>query len=146
MPEDAEIGYKVSAAGVAGMTTKGIINYAKKKGISPFLNDKKLTSKLGKFLIKQAPGTMAKMGFKGVAGAVAAGSGIGSAISAAMLAWTLNDIRILVKQFPEIRQMLSESIARQESGELDMPNKEETEQPPVINEQNWMKPYSQQGE
>ncbi len=146
MPEDAEIGYKVTAAGSAALGTKGIINYAKNKGISPFLNDKKLTSELGKFLMKKAPKTLAKIGFKGVAGAAAAGSGIGSAISAGMVAWTLNDIRKLVKQFPEIRQMLSKSIARQESGELEISNQEETGQAPVINEENWMQPYSQQGE
>tara|TARA_X000001388_G_scaffold57244_1_gene42521 strand:- start:6501 stop:8843 length:2343 start_codon:yes stop_codon:yes gene_type:complete len=151
MPEDAEIGYKVTAAGSAALGTKKIINYAKNKGISPFLNDKKLTSELGKFLIKKAPKTLAKIGFKGVAGAAAAGTGIGSAISAGMVAWTLNDIRKLVKQFPEIRQMLSESIARQESGELEsgeleISNQEETRQPPVINEENWMQSYSQQGE
>ena len=146
MPEDAEIGYKVTAAGSAALGTKGIINYAKNKGISPFLNDKKLTSELGAWLLKKAPKTLAKMGFKGAVGAASAGTGIGSIISAGMTYWMMNDMYKLVKQFPELRQMLSESIARQESGELDMPNEEETEQPPVINEENWMQPYSQQGE
>ena len=151
MPEDASIGYKIGASSATVLTGKKILNYAKTKGISPFLNDKKLTSELGKFLMKKAPGTMAKMGFKTVGGAAAAGTVIGSAISAGMLAWTLNDIRKLMKEFPEIRQMFSDSIARQESGELDSPNQDESmpnevEQAPVIDQTNWMKPYSQQGE
>jgi len=151
LPEDAPIGYKIGASSATVLTGKKILNYAKTKGISPFLNDKKLTSELGKFLMKKAPGTMAKMGFKTVGGAAAAGTGIGSVISAGMLAWTLNDIRKLMKEFPEIRQMLSDSIARQESGELDSPNQDESmpnevEQAPVIDQTNWTKPYSQQGE
>ena len=151
LPEDAPIGYKAGASSVALLGTKKLLDHLKTKGISPFLNDKKLTSKLGGWLLKKAPGTLAKMGFKGVAGAAAAGTGIGSVISAGMTAWMLKDMYGLVQQFPELRQMLSESIARQESGELEsgelgISNQEETEQPPIINEENWMQPYSQQGE
>lgn len=114
MPENTKIGYKVAGSTLAGFTAKRIITAVKERGFTPFLNDPKLKSEIGKFLMKKAPWTLAKIGIKGTAGAAAVGSGVGTGIGVAMAAWTVNDIRKLVKAWPEIRQMMAESIKRQD--------------------------------
>jgi hypothetical protein len=95
---------------------------ANRGGWSKAVMNPQLQSKIGKFLIKNAPGVAAKMGLKtAVAGAAQVFPGIGTAVGIGMGAWTLNDIKNLIQDFPEIKQYLVEYL----EGEYDEPQLEE---------------------
>lgn len=115
--EKLDLGWQESAglAAVSGWTTKKVIDGVKEKGIMNALKNPELQSKIGKFLIKKAPGTAAKLGIKGlVAGAGALGSaptgGISTAISWGMAGWMAKDIYDLIKAYPEIKQYFVEYL------------------------------------
>ena len=81
-----------------------------------------LQSKIGKYLLQKAPGLATKMGLKATAGAAAqAFPGIGTLVGTGMLAWTLNDIKNLIKDVPEIKQYLVEYL----EGNYDESSKEQ---------------------
>ena len=76
-----------------------------KKGWGKAIANPKLRSKLSGFVIKKAPWLAAKMGLKMGAGALSASTGIGAAVSVGMGAWALNDIRTIIQDIPEVKQL-----------------------------------------
>ena len=115
--QELDLGWQESAglAAVSGYTTKKVINRIKETGVMNALKNPELQSKIGKFLIKKAPGTFAKLGIKGlVAGVGAVGSvptgGLSSAISWGMAGWMAKDIYDLIKVYPEIKQYFVEYL------------------------------------
>tara|TARA_R110002020_G_scaffold206077_4_gene411167 strand:- start:4320 stop:6338 length:2019 start_codon:yes stop_codon:yes gene_type:complete len=101
----------------AAVTTKKLMSHvASKGGWKKAIQNPQLQSKVGKFLLKKAPGVAAKMGLKAGAGAIAnIVPFAGQAVSAGMLAWTASDIYGLMKQFPELKEYLVEYV----NGEYD---------------------------
>jgi hypothetical protein len=123
--EKMDLGWKgqVATTVAGGYTMKKILQgVANRGGWSKAVMNPQLQSKIGKFLIKNAPGVAAKMGLKtAVAGAAQVFPGIGTAVGIGMGAWTLNDIKNLIQDFPEIKQYLVEYL----EGEYDEPQLEE---------------------
>ena len=112
-----DLDWKESAglATVTGWTTKKIINKVKETGMLKALKNPELQSKMGKFLIKKAPGALGKLGAKGlVAGVGAAGSiptgGISTGITWLMAGWMVKDIHDLISAYPEIKQYFVEYL------------------------------------
>ena len=100
---------KLTTAAAGYQTMKSITKKVMEKGgWLQAMKNPVLQSKIGKFLIRKAPGTAIKLGLKGGTGALLSGTGLGTAFGLGMLAWTANDIKNLVKEFPEIKQWLSE--------------------------------------
>ena len=100
---------KLTTAGIGYQTMKSITKKVMEKGgWLQAMKNPVLQSKIGKFLIRKAPGTAMKLGLKGGTGALLSGTGLGTAFGLGMLAWTANDIKNLVKKFPQIKQWLSE--------------------------------------
>ena len=114
---------KTAAAGIGAYTTKKILQgIANKGGMKAAMMNPELQSKIGKYLLQKAPGLAAKMGLKATAGAAAqVFPGIGTLVGTGMLAWTLNDIKNLIKDVPEIKQYLVEYL----EGDYDEPLKEQ---------------------
>ena len=114
---------KTAAAGIGAYTTKKILQgIANKGGMKAAMMNPELQSKIGKYLLQKAPGLATKMGLKATAGAAAqAFPGIGTLVGTGMLAWTLNDIKNLIKDVPEIKQYLVEYL----EGNYDESSKEQ---------------------
>ena len=76
-----------------------------KKGWRAAISNSRLRSKLAGFVIKKAPWLAAKITAKTGVGALTASTGAGLAVSAGMAAWTLNDIRKIIQDIPEVKQL-----------------------------------------
>ena len=105
-------GQMATAAG-GTWTMKKILDAIKARGgAQQALTNPVLRSKIGKYLVKKAPGMAAKLGIKTTAGAIGtlAPTGISQVAGIAMLAWTANDVMNLIKDFPEIKQMFQDYL------------------------------------
>ena len=101
---------KVGTATGAAIGTKALLKKVSKRGWGNAIANPKLRSKLAGIVIKKAPWLATKMGLKMGAGALTASTGIGAAVSAGFAAWTLNDIRKIIQEIPEVKQLLVDYV------------------------------------
>ena len=96
---------KVGTATGTAIGTKALLKKFSKKGWTNAVGNARLRSKLGGVVIKKAPWLATKIGMKMGVGALTASTGVGTLVSAGMAAWTLNDIRKIIQDIPEVKQL-----------------------------------------
>jgi len=91
-------------AGIEG--SKRLVKKIGEKGWGKVIDNPKLRSKLASLVINKAPKLGLKIAGKTGVGVLTAGTGVGTAVSGAMALWTLNDIRKIIQEVPQVKQLL----------------------------------------